>query len=82
MLPRGKMMKDPNWGWRLEFAGRAVSAIHFNSGCSIYFKYYTQDVMNLQGSTVAAILCDEELPTNFWDELNQRRMNYNGYFRM
>ncbi len=82
LLPRGKMMTDPDWGWRLEYSGRSISAIHFNSGCSLYFKFYTQDIMNLQGSTVAAIFCDEELVEHFWPELNQRRMFYNGYFRM
>lgn len=82
LLPRGKMKDDPQWGWRIEKRGSPIYAIHFNSGCSIYFKSYAQDVMKLQAATVAAIFCDEELIETYWDELNFRRIAMNGYFRM
>jgi len=82
LLPKDSMKDDPDWGWEIEKNSRHVYAIKFNSGASIYFKAYSQDVSNLQGSTVAAIFCDEELPEDYWDELNFRRMAYNGHFRM
>jgi len=82
LLPRGSMATHPEWGWKVETAGRSIHAIHFNSGMSIYFKFYTQDISHLQGSTVSAVFCDEELPTDYWDEINFRRMAMNGYFSM
>lgn len=82
LLPRGEMKNDPVWGWKATYQGKYIHSIKFNSGVTLYFKAYTQDVMNLQGSTVDAIFCDEELPEDFWDELNWRRNAVKGYFRM
>jgi len=82
LLPRGAMKTDPAWGWSIEKRGQHVYAIHFNTGLSIYFKAYSQDVHKLQAATIAGIFSDEELPTEFWDELNFRRISMGGYFRM
>jgi len=82
LLPRGVMKDHPDWGWTIEKNGRHVHSIKFNSGATIFFKAYTQDVSSLQGATVAAILCDEELIEDYWSELNFRRLAMHGYFRM
>lgn len=82
ILPRGPMKSDHEFGWEAIYKGPHIHSIKFNSGATIFFKSYTQDIKNLQGATVASIFCDEELPAEFWDELNFRRMVMGGYFRM
>lgn len=57
LLPQDGLKNDPNYGFTLKYMGKYIHSIHFNSGVIIYFKAYTQDVMNLQGSTVDAIFC-------------------------
>jgi phage terminase large subunit-like protein len=81
-LPRGSLKDDPYWGWKEEYNGKFIWAIHFNSGVSVYFKTYGTDVQNLQTGTVDAIFCDEELPEDLYDELTQRRSATEGYFSM
>jgi phage terminase large subunit-like protein len=81
-LPQNEMKDHPVYGWKAEKRGSYIHAIHFNSGVSVYFLSYTQDIMNLQGATVWAMFCDEELPEDFWDEMNFRRQANNGYFSM
>lgn len=72
----------PVYGWKVSYIGNFIHSIRFNTGVTIYFKAYTQKVSNLQGSTIDAVFCDEELPEEFWDEINWRRMAVGGYFRM
>lgn len=81
-LPRGEMKKDPVYGWEHEIKNKEIHAIHFNSGVSIYFKTYEQDVHHLQTSTVYAIFTDEELPYELFGELRARLTATNGYFHM
>lgn len=82
-LPRGIMKDDPVYGWRDEYDTRKkVVCIYFNSGATLYFKFYSQDVHSLQGSTVHAIFCDEELPYMLYSELYFRLNSTNGYFHM
>lgn len=81
LLPRDEMKDHPTWGWELRYKDKKVHSIKFNSGVTIYFKAYSQSIKNLQGSTVAAIFADEELPEEFWDELMQRLHNMRGYYR-
>lgn len=81
-LPRGKMMDDPKYGWKPEFDKGKITAIHFLSGVSVYFKTYAQDTGHLQTGTVFAIFCDEELPLEHYDELIFRISATDGYFHM
>lgn len=56
-LPRGKYKEDPVYGWRAEYSNKRIWAIHFNSGISIYFKTYAQDVKDLQSGTCWMMAC-------------------------
>ncbi len=79
-LPSGEMKDDPKYGWKEEWEGKFISAIHFNSGISLYFKTYKQDVHSLQAGSVDFLACDEELPFELWGELSMRCAATNGYF--
>lgn len=81
-LPRGEFKNHPTYGWREEYKNKYISAIHFNTGVSVYFKTYGQDVTDLQTGTVDAIFCDEELPEELYSELNMRISATDGYFHM
>ena len=81
-LPRGKMGKDPKYGWVPEFEKGKIKAIHFNSGIHLYFKTYAQDTSHLQTGTVYALFTDEEVPINHYDELIFRISAVDGYFHM
>jgi hypothetical protein len=81
-MPRGQFKSDEEYGWKLERVRGQVKAIHFNSGVSVYFKSYSQDVHHLQSGTVHAIFCDEELPDHLYDELQLRLAAVGGHFHM
>lgn len=81
-LPRGEYKKHPEYGWKEEYSGKDIFAVHFNSGVSIYFKTYAQDVQHLQTSTCHAIFADEELPAEILEELLFRMAATDGYFHM
>lgn len=81
-LPRGTYKLSKKYGWKAEYQSKNVHALHFNSGVTIYFKAYSQDVMNLQAGTVDYVGADEEMPSEFYDEINFRRMAVDGYFSM
>lgn len=81
-LPRGRYKDDMVRGWRLDATKRETNAIHFNSGISVYFKYYSQEAINLQSSTVDAIFTDEEIPVDYYNELLARTFASDGYFHM
>ena len=81
-LPRGPMREHPQYGWKIEKERGIISAIHFNTGVSIYFKTYAQDVSHLQSSTVDYIATDEELPIDLFPELQARLIASRGYFSM
>lgn len=78
-LPRGQFKEHPIYGWRREFYHNRIWAIHFNSGVSIFFKTYGQDVGDLQTGTVWYLAFDEELPEDLWSELSFRVAATNGY---
>lgn len=80
ILPRDK--ECPIYGWEEEIKNKEIWAIHFNSGVSIYFKTYSQDVQDLQTFTAHAIFADEELPFGLFNELRSRLIATNGYFHM
>lgn len=81
-LPKHEFRTSPEYGWKLEVKDAVPAAIHFNSGVSIYFKSYAQKLKDLQSGTVDAIFLDEELPEEYWDELNFRRTATDGYVSM
>lgn len=81
-LPRGVFKDHPEYGWKEEYRGKDIFALHFNSGVSIYFKTYAQDAQHLQSGTCHAIFCDEELPEELLDELLFRLAATDGYFHM
>lgn len=81
-LPRGAFKDHPRYGWRMEKKDKEPWAVHFNSGVTIYFKSYSQKLKDLQSGTVDYIACDEELVTDYWEELNFRRTATDGYFSM
>lgn len=81
-LPRGTM-KDHEWyGWKLNKQNKKVYSLEFNSGVTIYFKSFEQDIKNLQSSSVFYIFADEEMPVEMYDEINVRRIAVDGYFSM
>lgn len=79
-MPRGEMKNHENYGWDADYSHGDISAIHFRSGVSIYFKTYGQKVLNLQSSTVHMITADEEMPEEFINELLARLRSNRGIF--
>ena len=72
----------PIYGWKAEYERRFISAIHFNSGVSVYFKTYMQKARNLQTATVHACFADEEMPPELYDEIDARLSATVGYFSL
>jgi len=81
-LPRGKMKDDPVFGWRIFKENKKLKAIIFNNGYKIYFKTYSQNVVDLQSGTPFAIDADEELPMDLKPELDARLYSSDGQFSM
>lgn len=82
ILPRGEYVNHPIYGWRKVVTNKVLKSIVFNSGWTIYFKTYNQNVSDLQSSSPFAIDCDEELPEHLWDEITARLFATDGYFSM
>ncbi|MFN7453291.1 MAG: hypothetical protein ACK5RO_01395 [Pseudobdellovibrionaceae bacterium] len=79
-LPRNSMQKDSQYGWKLERGPNGqVSAIHFNTGVSIYGRSYMTDPELLQTGTVWYLAFDEEMPAELWPELSLRVAAVDGY---
>lgn len=84
LLPSGNYKDEGKYGWKPVFDKGSISAIDFNSGVSIYFKTYAQNLQNLQSGSVHMVSNDEELPEDLFSEL-QFRLNgatIQGYFNM
>lgn len=79
-LPRGAMKADPQYGWEADYVEGDISAVHFRSGVSIFFKTYGQRIINLQTATVHMVTCDEEMPESYVDELIARLRATGGYY--
>jgi phage terminase large subunit-like protein len=79
-LPRGDMKNHEFYGWDIEYKSGDVAAIHFRSGCSIFFKSYGQKVINLQTSSVHMMTFDEEAPEEIINEALARLRSTRGYF--
>lgn len=71
-MPCGEYKDHPQYGWTAEYQKKKIYAVRFNTGVTIYFKAYSQNPKKLQASTVYAIFADEEMPIEFYDELNMR----------
>ncbi len=78
-MPRGEYKDHPVYGWRFD-SKRMV--IHFNSGVSVFFKSYSQEIADLQTITAWAVFVDEEAPTEVYDEIIFRITATDGYFSM
>ena len=81
-LPAGEFKEHPIYGWKSTYKNREIWSIRFNSGVTIYFKTYSQDVMALQAGSVDYVATDEEVPTEVYDELIFRISATAGYFSM
>jgi phage terminase large subunit-like protein len=81
-MPSGEFKDHPQYGWKEEKSREGIVAIHFNSGAHVFFKTYSQKAEHLQTGSCHAIFCDEELPTEHYDELIFRISATNGYFHM
>jgi hypothetical protein len=81
-LPTGAYKDHPTYGWKAEYDKKQIKLLKFNSGVTVYFKTYSQNVSHLQSGTVFALFCDEELPTELYDELMFRLTASEGYFHM
>lgn len=78
-MPRGKLKDHPRYGWKPNYEQKKISSVTFNSGVHIFFKTYSQNVMDLQSGTVHYLAFDEELPMNLYDELQFRTSGVDGY---
>ena len=78
-LPRGDMKNDPIYGWKEEYEKGYIRQINFNSGVTIYFKTYSQKIIDLQSGSVHAIFLDEECPEHLISELQARLRAVKGY---
>lgn len=81
-LPRGEKKLDPVFGWTAVYEKGLIDYIQFNTGVRLYFKSYGQKVTNVQTATVHFVGCDEELPMEFYDELQFRTSAVDGIFNM
>jgi phage terminase large subunit-like protein len=79
LLPRGAMQNHIKYGWQKFNIDGEFGGIKFNSGVSIYFKSWGQD---LQASTVDTIFVDEEIPKELYPELDARLTATSGIFSM
>ncbi len=81
-MPSGEFRDHPKYGWRLEEKDGTPFALHFNSGLIVFFRTYAMKVAHMQGGSVDAIFCDEELPEHMLNELMMRISATQGYFHM
>jgi hypothetical protein len=79
-LPRGAMKNHSEYGWDVEYTNGTLTALHFKSGVTIYFKTYGQKVVNLQTATIHMVTADEEIDEIYVDELLARLRSTRGYF--
>lgn len=79
-MPRNEYRHDdPKYSWKPEYFHSRIFAVHFNSGVSVYFKSYGQDVQDLQTGTVYWMALDEETPEELIPELTMRLAATDGY---
>lgn len=78
-LPKPELKNHPIYGWTKKMRNGDIEYLRFNSGVTIYFKTYSQDVHNLQAGSCFAIFADEEVPWEVIPELQMRTAATDGY---
>lgn len=82
-MPRNEHKNHPMYGWKAQYnSKREIESVIFNSGVTLFFKTYAQNVQDLQTASVHYVATDEELPEDLWGEINFRRNAVDGYFSM
>ena len=81
-LPRGDYKDHPKYGWKAHIHNKVLKYIKFNTGYTIYFKTYNQNVTDLQSGTVFAVDFDEEVPEHLIPELEARLFATEGQMSM
>ena len=81
-MPKGSMKDHEQYGWKETWDGKYIDSVQFYEGKNpdgtlkpgviLYFKTYGSGAENLQGSTIAIVACDEELPEDLFPELLTR----------
>lgn len=79
-MPKGWAKVHPVYGWVEKYSSKHIHSVRFNSGVTIYFKTYAQDVADLQSGSVFKLGWDEELPVDLIGELSARLNGTDGYF--
>lgn len=79
-LPKNEYRNHHIYGWEEVYVKSKLTGIKFNSGVTIYFKYYSQNVSDLQSGSVFYLAADEELPSPLLSELRARLNGTDGYF--
>lgn len=71
---------DPKYGWKVKKGSYAtVHSVSFNTGVTIYFKAYKQEVSSLQSGSASVVTGDEEVPVALLPELQMRTSATNGF---
>lgn len=82
LLPSGEFKDHPVYGWTADIRNKILHSITFNTGYTIYFKTYNQNVHDLQAGTAFAVDLDEEAPISVIPELQARLFGTNGPMSM
>jgi hypothetical protein len=80
-MPCGEYENHPQYGWTADYQKKKIYSIRFNTGVTVYFKTYSQNPKKMQASTLFSIFADEEMPIEFYDELNMRIIRL-GFFHV
>lgn len=79
-LPRGHMQKDPQYGWKLSRKNGKPDMIQFNAGPALYFQSYSKKLSSIQAGSIHEVMCDEEMPMAYYDEIMFRLTATSGIF--
>jgi hypothetical protein len=82
LLPSGEFETHPIYGWKAEYKNKIIHKVTFNTGYTIYFKTYNQNVHDLQAGSAFAIDTDEECPIEIMPEIQARLFATDGQFSM
>lgn len=79
-LPSNEFKNHPIYGWQARYRAGYIQDLKFNSGVNVYFKTFSQDSADLQGSSPSAVFVDEECPPEIVPEIQARLFATQGYF--
>lgn len=72
---------DPELGWEVRYdTQKYISEVEFKSGVTLQFKFYSQDAINIQSSSVYYCGIDEECPWDIIPEILMRLSATDGMF--